>query len=98
MERIVRENYAKILNRDLVKSMVDNLQKKYPALIVGTVPERISYGLLTDVFKKFVEKGNSPRYFSRIIELLDSEKRRNVEVAEEEFVVILEKEFRNSAK
>ena len=44
LEKTVRENYAHILNRDLVKDMVENLQKKYPALIRGVVPERISYG------------------------------------------------------
>ena len=45
LEKTVRENYAHILNRDLVKDMVENLQKKYPALIRGVVPERISCGL-----------------------------------------------------
>lgn len=35
LEKAVRENYADILNRDIVKDLVDNLQIKYPALITG---------------------------------------------------------------
>lgn len=33
LERTVREKYAEILNRDMVRELVENLQKKYPALI-----------------------------------------------------------------
>lgn len=47
----VKEKYADIINRDMVKGLTDNLGIKYPALIAGTVPEWISYGILTDVLK-----------------------------------------------
>lgn len=50
LEKTVREKYAEILNRDIVKEMVQNLQKRYPVLISETVPKVFSYGFLTDVF------------------------------------------------
>ena len=91
LEKTVRENYAHILNRDLVKDMVENLQKKYPALIRGVVPERISYGYLTDVFKQLLKRGLAPWYFSKIIEIMDSECRRNPSITEEELVCTIGK-------
>lgn len=93
LEKTVRENYAHILNRDLVKDMVENLQKKYPALIRGVVPERISYGYLTDVFKQLLERGLAPWYFSKIIEIMDSECRRNPSITEEELVCTIGKKL-----
>lgn len=69
---VVRTQYVDIINRDLVKSLVDNLQIRYPALITGTVPEHISYGLLTDVVKKLMERGDSIIYLEKIIENMDS--------------------------
>lgn len=48
--RVLRENYHYVLNRDIIKALTDNLREKYPALIDGIVPEKISYGLLQDVF------------------------------------------------
>ena len=89
LEKTVRENYAHILNRDLVKDMVENLQKKYPALIRGVVPERISY--LTDVFKQLLKRGLAPWYFSKIIEIMDSECRRNPSITEAELVCTIGK-------
>ena len=91
LEKTVRENYAHILNRDLVKDMVENLQKIYPALSRGVVPERISYGYLTDVFKQLLERGLAPWYFSKIIEIMDSECRRNPSITEEELVCTIGK-------
>ena len=57
LEKTVRENYAYMLNRDIVKEMVENLQKRFPVLISETVPVRISYGFLTDILKKYMEMG-----------------------------------------
>lgn len=72
----VRSKYAYIINPDLVKGLTDNLRQKFPVLIGETVPERISYGLLTDILKTFLERGNSMIYLEKVIEILDSELRR----------------------
>lgn len=93
LKKTVRENYAGILNRDLVKDMVDNLQKKYPALISETVPVKISYGLLTDVLKRFMAEGKSCLYLVKIIEIMDDTLRREGAATPEELVSVLLKEL-----
>lgn len=89
LERTVREKYADILNRDMVKDMVENLQKKYPALISETVPEKISYGLLTNVLKQFMAEGNSCLYLVKIIEIIDDTLRQKGTAAPGELVAVL---------
>ncbi len=80
----VREKYAQIINPDLVKCLTDNLRTKYPALVDETVPERISYGMLTDVLKRLMERGNSMMYLEKVIEISDSELRRCPKLSAEE--------------
>lgn len=94
LEKTVREKYAEILNRDMVKDMVENLQKKYPALISETVPARISYGLLTNVLKQFMAKGNSCLYLVKIIELIDDALRQKGTASPEELVAVLTEELK----
>lgn len=64
----IRENYSEILHPDLLKGMVDNLKIKYPVLIEGVVPEKISYGLLTDMVKRLLHRGCSIVFLPKIIE------------------------------
>lgn len=64
----VREKYAEILNADIIKNLTDNLKIQYPALIDGIVPEKLSYGLLLDVCKGFLNRSNSLIYLPKIIE------------------------------
>lgn len=89
LEKTVRENYASILNRDLVKDMVDNLQKKYPALISETVPVKISYGLLTNVLKLFMAERKSCLYLAKIIEIMDDALRQDGTATPEELTAVL---------
>lgn len=77
LEEVVRNRYDEILSVDIVKQLTDNLQVEYPALITGIVPEKISYGLLTDVLKELVRRGDSLRYLPRVIERLDHEIRED---------------------
>lgn len=69
---VVRRQYYEIINPDMVKQMVDNLEESRPALIRGIVPERISYGLLTEVLKEFLKRGNTTAYLEKVIEYMDS--------------------------
>lgn len=71
LEETVRCRYHDILYPDLVKDMVDNLKVRYPALIEGIVPEKISYGLLTETAKRVMAEGISACYFPRIIEFME---------------------------
>lgn len=67
----IREKYFEVLSPDLVKGLVDTLKIKYPVLIEGVVPERISYSLLTDMTKRALRKGCSIAYLPKIIEIMD---------------------------
>lgn len=89
LERTVRENYAQILNRDIVKEMVQNLQKRYPVLIAETVPKVFSYGFLTEVLKRFVAGGNSCLYLARVIEIMDDTLRHKGSASVEELAEVL---------
>ncbi len=71
----VRNHYDEILNADMIKVMTDNLKIKYPALIENVVPEKIPYGLLLDVTRKSVRRGNNPLYLPKIIEGVEYELR-----------------------
>lgn len=67
----IREKYFEILNPDLVKGLVDNLKIKYPVMIEGIVPGKISYCLLTDMTKRILRKGCSIAYLPKMIEIMD---------------------------
>lgn len=82
----VREHYAEILNADIIKSLVDNLRIKFPALLDGIVPEKISYGLLLDICKGFLERGNSLIYLPKIIEAMEERLREQKESTTKELL------------
>lgn len=88
----IREKYYEILNPDLLKGLVDNLKIKYPVLIEGIVPEKISYSLLTDMAKRILRKGCSIAYLPKIIEIMDrlSECRRDISGREAEEEILCE--------
>lgn len=77
LEETIRTKYHEILYPDLMKNIVDNLRIRYPALIEDIVPEKISYGLLTETAKIFLSKGNSICYLPRMIEVMECVLRRN---------------------
>ncbi|HKM33229.1 MAG TPA: helix-turn-helix domain-containing protein [Lachnospiraceae bacterium] len=81
LSQTIHNKYAEIINIDIMKRLVDNLKIKYPALIEGIVPERISYGLLTEIAKQFMNRGNSLIYLPKIIEVLEMKLRENQDVS-----------------
>ena len=90
---VARAHYDRILNRDIVKLLTDNLKQEYPTLIESTVPQKISYGLLTDVLKHFIRHKNSPAYLPQIIEIIDSRLREQPNATAEELTSFAEKEL-----
>lgn len=68
----VREKYFEILTPDLLKGLIDNLKIKYPILIEGVIPDKISYHLLTDMVKRILRRGGSIAFLPKIIEVMDS--------------------------
>lgn len=72
---IVRKKYDEMLNIDLIKDLIDSLKTTYPALVEDVVPEKLSYGLILDVTKGFLRRGNEMVYFPKVIELMEREVR-----------------------
>lgn len=73
----VRSKYHEILCPDLMKNIVDNLKIRYPALIEDVVPERISYGLLTETVKLVLSRGNSMCYLPKMLEIMECALRKD---------------------
>ncbi len=92
--RAVQDNYAHILNQELVKELTDNLQIKYPVLVGGAVPGRISYGLLTDVLKQLIREGHSVAYLEKVIEILDRVLRQGPQTPEEQLAQIVSQKMK----
>lgn len=86
---VVRGQYYEILNPDIMKQLTDNLEERSPALISGIVPERISYGLLTEVMKGFLRRGNSMAYLEKVIEYTESELRKNPQESVERLIELV---------
>lgn len=84
---VCREHYAKILNKSIVKTMVDNAKELYPGVADGLIPEQISYLTLELVLKELIRRGKNMKDFFHIVECLEweilSEKRTDIkEIAE----------------
>lgn len=83
---VIRSQYYEVLSPDLVKQLVDNLEERSPALVKGIIPEKISYGLLTEVLKGFLRRGNSMIYLEKVIEFMDGELRKNPQAEAEQML------------
>lgn len=88
----IREKYYEIVSPDLLAGLVDNLKIKYPILIEGVVPEKISYPLLTDMAKRILRKGCSIAYLPKVIEIMDRflERQKDISAQEVEDEIIKE--------
>ena len=77
LEETVRTKYGEILNADLIKNLTDNLKIRFPALIEGVVPEKISYGRLMDICKIVLSRGDGMMYLPKVIEAAERALREN---------------------
>jgi flagellar biosynthesis component FlhA len=79
LEEVCLCNYSRIINRQIVKSMVDNLEEQYPAIVKGVIPEKISLMQLQEIIGQIIERGGSLHNLVKIIEFLEGEvvKRKN---------------------
>lgn len=80
LSETIESNYAHILNPDLVKKLVDNLQSAYPATIQAVVPDKISYGMLTEVLRSLLVRKKVMPYLLLIIEQLENVMRKQPEL------------------
>ncbi|WP_051227085.1 FHIPEP family type III secretion protein [Butyrivibrio sp. MC2013] len=66
-----RDNYADVLNKQLVKIMVDNIKAQYPGVADDLIPEKISYLTLERSLQERIRRGESIKDLIHIIEEIE---------------------------
>lgn len=66
-----QSNYAKIINKQIIKTMIDNLKENYPGVAEGLVPEKISYLQLERKLQAILIQGGSIRDLIHILEEME---------------------------
>ena len=65
-------NYAEILNKNIVKLMIENLSELYPGVVDDIVPSKISYLQIKKELKRIIEEGKSIRNLIGILEDIEN--------------------------
>ena len=68
-----KENYSDVLNKQLVKIMVDNIKERFPGVADGLIPEKISYLNLERTLQDKLKKGESIKDMIHILEELEEQ-------------------------
>lgn len=70
--RLCRENYFRILNKSLVKCILDNLNEQYPGVLDGLVPDRVGYYEVMQHLGNSIEEQGTMRDLIHILEELET--------------------------
>lgn len=68
---ICDKHYATILNKNLVKMMLDNMSEIYPGVVEDIIPSKISCLQVTQELKRLVQDGKSIRNLIGILEEME---------------------------
>ncbi len=71
LDKVIVENYDKIINRQTVSFLVDIVRKRFPAVVSGVVPEKVSLSRLQRVIGGLVAQGCPVNRLDLIIEFLE---------------------------
>lgn len=69
--RLCREHYDRILNKQIVKSLLNNLQEQYPGTLDGLVPDRIGYYEVMEYLRAEIAQKGTLRDLIHIMEELE---------------------------
>lgn len=69
---ICDKNYAVILNKNIVKFMIENLSELYPGVVDDIVPSKISYLQIKKELKRMIEEGKPIRNLIGILEDIEN--------------------------
>ena len=86
LEHCIMEHLPELFHCQMVAELVETVERKYPKVVQGVVPERVSYSFLKRVLLVLLCEKKRPIYpLHRIIELLDEmmEEKPTVEEAAE---------------
>lgn len=67
------DSYAAILNKQIVKTMIDNLKARYPGIADDLVPEKISYLQIKRKFQEILTGGGNLRNLIHILEEMEEQ-------------------------
>lgn len=70
---VCRVNYSKILNKQIVKTLVDNVKNLYPGVADDVIPEKISYLVYQRILTGVMDENGDIRNQIKLIELLEEE-------------------------
>lgn len=65
------KNYAMILNKNLVKIMIDNVAEQFPGVVEDIIPSRLSIFQIEQELKRLVKEGKSIRDMIGILEEME---------------------------
>lgn len=68
---VCMENYDLIINKQIVKAMIDNLKERFPGIADGLVPEKISYLKLERKLQEMIRQKKSIRDLIHILEEME---------------------------
>ena len=71
LDKVILQNYDKIINRQTVGFLVGIVRKRYPAVVSGVVPEKVSLSRLQSVIGGLVVQGCPVNRLDYIIEFLE---------------------------
>ena len=71
--QICTANYAAIINKHMVKTLIDNLKENYPGVADEVITEKISYLTVQRVLEGIIMKNQSIHNLIAIIEILEEE-------------------------
>ncbi|MBD5457598.1 MAG: helix-turn-helix domain-containing protein [Lachnospiraceae bacterium] len=66
-----QEYYADILNKQIVKIMIDNIKEYFPGAVAGLIPEKIGYLQVQRKLQEMLRQGKSIRDMLHILEELE---------------------------
>jgi flagellar biosynthesis component FlhA len=81
LQIVIMENYDLIINRQIVADLVDIVRSKYPAVVSGIIPEKISYAYLQKVLTGLLRKHYAINNMVKIIELIEDNQEACPDVA-----------------
>lgn len=86
LEKVILENYGKLLNRQITSQMVEYVRRRYPAVVEGVVPERVSLARIQKIVAALIDKRVPVNRLDYIISFLEE----NPEDTEENLAALKE--------
>lgn len=71
--RVCDTNYAEIINKQVVKTMIDNLSVMYPGVVEGVIPDKIPEIVVLNVLKEVLKEKGNIRNLIKLVEVLEEE-------------------------